>query len=47
MARDPGSARFVAENLLGLLGLVAMREARGRAWRTADDEIEGFFRQFP
>jgi hypothetical protein len=42
-----GAAQFVAEDPLSLLGLVAMREVRGRAWRAADDEIDGFFRQFP
>jgi hypothetical protein len=40
-----GPARFVAEDPLSLLGLVAMREVRGRAWRAAD-EVEEFFRRF-
>ena len=42
-----GAARFVAEDPLSLLGLVAMREARGRAWRASDEEIDAFFDRFP
>jgi hypothetical protein len=42
-----GATRFVAEDLLSLLGLVAMREVRGRAWNASDEEIDAFFDQFP
>jgi hypothetical protein len=42
-----GAARFVAEDPLSLLGLVAMREARGRAWKASDEEIDAFFDRFP
>jgi len=42
-----GATRFVAEDPLSLLGLVAMREARGRAWQASDEEIDAFFDQFP
>ncbi|HJZ90664.1 MAG TPA: hypothetical protein VKE40_07295 [Gemmataceae bacterium] len=42
-----GAARFVAEDPLSLLGLVAMREARGRRWEASDAEIDAFFDRFP
>jgi hypothetical protein len=42
-----GSARFVAEDPLSLLGLVAMYDARGKAWPASDDEIDAFFDRFP
>lgn len=42
-----GAARFVAEDPLSLLGLVAMGESRGSAWKASDEEIDAFFAQFP
>ena len=42
-----GASRFVADDTLSLLGLVAMHEVRGKAWKASDKEIDSFFDQFP
>lgn len=34
--------KFVASNLLELLGLIAMRDIRGMKWKAQDNEIDGF-----
>jgi hypothetical protein len=42
-----GAYRFLAEDVLSLLGLVALHETRGDSWRASDAEIDSFFRDFP
>jgi hypothetical protein len=36
--------RFMADDVLALLGLVAMVEIRGADWAATDDEIDAFLR---
>jgi len=36
--------RFMADNVLALLGLVSMVEVRGPDWAATDDEIDAFLR---
>ena len=38
--------RFQAENLIELLGLVSMYEARGPGWGAADQEIDDFLAKY-
>ncbi len=38
--------RFFAEDLVTLLGLVAMHETRGPDWQASDEEIERFIAEF-
>ena len=38
--------RFVAEDFVMLLGLVAVRETRGPEWQASDEEIERFIAEF-
>ncbi|MCS0628855.1 hypothetical protein NX786_05870 [Telluria mixta] len=38
--------RFQAENLIELLGLVSMYEARGPNWAAADQEINDFLAKY-
>ena len=45
VAEDAGH-RFVAEDLLVLLGLVALHETRGPQWQASDEEIERFLAEF-
>jgi hypothetical protein len=45
VAEDAGH-RFVAEDLVALLGLVAMHETRGPKWQASDEEIEQFLAEF-
>ncbi|MEL7360929.1 MAG: hypothetical protein AAFN13_02550 [Bacteroidota bacterium] len=40
------SLEFGAEDPLSLLGLVALRENRGAAWRASDAEIEAVMQEF-
>ena len=40
------SDRFVAEDPIQLLGLIALIEIRGEAWQATDDEIEDFTSRF-
>jgi hypothetical protein len=42
-----GANRFLAEDVLSLLGLVAMQEVRGNSWKATDREIDSFFETFP
>lgn len=37
--------RFLADDLITLLGLVSMYEIRGERWRATDDEVEAFLAQ--
>jgi hypothetical protein len=43
---ESDQARFVAENPLSLLGLIAVFEARGKNWLANDDQIEEFVAKF-
>jgi hypothetical protein len=45
VAEDAGH-RFVAEDPLTLLGLVALDETRGPDWQASDEEIDRFLAQF-
>ncbi len=45
VAEDSGH-RFVAEDLVTLLGLVALYEIRGREWRASDEQIDRFLAEF-
>ena len=38
--------RFVADNSVELLGLVAMRELRGSNWKANDQQIDDFMRVY-
>jgi hypothetical protein len=38
--------RFVAEDLVALLGLVALYETRVPSWQASDEEIDRFLAQF-
>jgi hypothetical protein len=38
--------RFVAEDLVTLLGLVALHETRGPEWQASDEEIDQFLAEF-
>lgn len=38
--------RFQAENLVELLGLVSLYEARGTSWAAADKEIDDFLAKY-
>ncbi len=40
------TTQFFAEDLVTLLGLVAMRETRGENWRASDQDIESFLARF-
>lgn len=46
MIAERADARFVAEEPVALLGLIALFEVRGEDWAATDDEIEDFIRQF-
>jgi hypothetical protein len=37
---------LIADAPLSLLGLVSLRERRGRQWRASDEEIDAFFQEF-
>lgn len=37
---------FIGEDPIVLLGLVALYETRGSAWKASDEEIEDFMKQF-
>jgi hypothetical protein len=45
VAEDAGH-RFVAEDLVALLGPVAMHETRGPEWQASDEEIDRFLAEF-
>lgn len=45
VAEDPGR-RFIAEDTLTLLGLVALAETRGPEWQATDEEIDRFLADF-
>jgi hypothetical protein len=45
VAEDAGH-RFIAEDLVTLLGLVALHETRGPQWQASDDEIKRFLEEF-
>jgi hypothetical protein len=38
--------RFVAEDLVTLLGLVAIHQTRGPNWQASDEEIDRFLAEF-
>ncbi|ADG69593.1 conserved hypothetical protein [Planctopirus limnophila DSM 3776] len=40
------TTQFSAEDLVTLLGLVAMQETRGAGWQASDEEIESFFAKY-
>jgi len=42
-----GVSSFIAEDCLSLLGLVAIYETRGKAWKASNEEIDRFFCEFP
>jgi len=46
MVAEKGSHRFVAEEPVSLLGLIALVEVRGWEWQAHDDEIDAFMRDF-
>jgi hypothetical protein len=39
-------AELLAENLLALLGLAALAEARGSDWKASDAQIEDFLQKY-
>jgi len=45
VAEDSGH-RFVAEDLVTLLGLVALYETRGPDWQASDEQIDQFISEF-
>jgi hypothetical protein len=45
VAEDAGH-RFVAEDPLTLLGLVALHETRGLEWQASDEEVDRFLAEF-
>lgn len=38
--------RFIAEDAVALLGLVAMREQRGSNWKATDEQIDEFMSNY-
>ena len=46
MVAEKGPHRFVAEDPVLLLGLIALFEVRGEEWKADDDEIDAFMRDF-
>ena len=38
--------RFVSEDLVTLLGLIAMYESRGPNWQASDEQLESFLSKF-
>jgi hypothetical protein len=46
MVAEKGQYRFVADEPLSLLGLIALVEVRGEGWQANDDEIAAFVRDF-
>ncbi|CAB1075436.1 hypothetical protein D1AOALGA4SA_3256 [Olavius algarvensis Delta 1 endosymbiont] len=38
--------RFVASNQLELLGLIYMRELRGKNWKASDEEIDNYLSKY-
>jgi hypothetical protein len=45
VAEDAG-CRYVADNILSLLGLVALYETRGLEWQASDEQIDRFLAEF-
>jgi hypothetical protein len=45
IAEDAG-CRYIADDLLSLLGLVALYEARGPDWQASDEQIDRFLAEF-
>lgn len=43
---EDADLRFIAEDLVTLLGLVALREIRGTSWQASDEEIDQFLAEF-
>ena len=43
---EDATHQFFAENLVTLLGLVAMHETRGPKWQASDEAIERFIAEF-
>jgi hypothetical protein len=39
---ENSSHRFIAEDFIALLGLVALHETRGDGWQASDQEIDSF-----
>jgi hypothetical protein len=39
--------KYVADDVLAFLGLVAMYEERGTNWKATDAQIEAFLKEFP
>lgn len=46
MTAELGDRRFLAEDPLRLLGLIALAEIRGAAWQASDEEIDDYLRRF-
>ena len=40
------TAELIAEDIVALLGLVALAECRGHDWKASDGEIDGFVQKF-
>jgi hypothetical protein len=45
VAEDAG-CRYVADDLLSLLGLVALYQTRGPEWQASDEQIDRFLAEF-
>ena len=43
---ESSTIQFSAEDLVTLLGLVALEETRGTDWQASDEDIESFLAQF-
>ena len=43
---EDARTQFFAEDLVTLLGLVAMRETRGTDWQASDEDLESFLARF-
>ena len=43
---EDAARRFVAEDPLALLGLVALYETRGLEWQASDEQIDRFIAEF-
>lgn len=46
MIAEKGQNRFVAEEPVSLLGLIALVEVRGEEWQADDHEIDAFVQDF-
>jgi len=44
---ETSEVKFIAEDVVTLLGLQTMHENRQANWKATDAEIDAFFREFP